>query len=199
MKLGGLLVGERRERERRRVQLAAAPARSSLEKLRPGGRNDEERHVGHPVDELVEEVEQALVGPVDVLDHEDERALVRERFEEAPPRRECSLRLSPPSSLSLAETDSASRCARPSGFVASCRRASSTAIRDLRAATRRCVLLVRCRLRLDDLAKRPERDSVAVREAATLTPGDQLRVGLDDRASARRRGGSCRSQARPRE
>ena len=83
-----LLVGERRERERRRVQLAAAPARAALEELRPRGRDDEQRHVGHPVDELVEEVEKALVGPVDVLDDEDERALLGETLEEAAPGRE---------------------------------------------------------------------------------------------------------------
>ncbi len=84
-----LLVGERRERERRRVQLAAAPARAALEELRPGRRDDEERDVGHPVDELVEEVEQALVGPVDVLDDDDERALLGETLEEATPGGEC--------------------------------------------------------------------------------------------------------------
>ena len=85
----GVVVRQGSERERRRVQLAPAPARSPLEELRPGRRDDEERHVGHPVDELVDEVEQALVRPVEVLDHEDERALVRHRLEEAPPRREC--------------------------------------------------------------------------------------------------------------
>ena len=84
----GLLVGERRKSEGRRVQLAAAPTRPSLEKLRPGGRDDEERNVGHPVDELVEEVEQAVVGPVQVLHHEDERPLMGQRLEEVPPRGE---------------------------------------------------------------------------------------------------------------
>jgi hypothetical protein len=38
---GGLGVGERLERDRRRVQLAAAPAGSSLEQLRPRRRDDE--------------------------------------------------------------------------------------------------------------------------------------------------------------
>ncbi len=80
-----LLVGERRERERRRVELAAAPARSALEELGPRSRDDEQRHVGQPVDELVEEVEEALVGPVDVLDDDDERALLGETLEEAAP------------------------------------------------------------------------------------------------------------------
>ena len=81
----GLLVRERREADRRGVELAAAPAGSSLEELRPGAADDEERDVAQPVDELVDEVEQAVVGPVQILEHEDERALLGERLEEAPP------------------------------------------------------------------------------------------------------------------
>ena len=44
----------------------------------------------------------------------------------------------------------------------------------------RRVLLEDARLRLDDLAERPERDPVTVGKAASLAPGDELRVGLDD-------------------
>ena len=86
--LGRLLVREGRERECRRVQLAAAPAGAALEELGPRGRDDEERNIGHPIDELVDEVQEALVRPVDVLDDEDERALLRDRLEEPAPRRE---------------------------------------------------------------------------------------------------------------
>jgi hypothetical protein len=34
-------------------------------------------------------------------------------------------------------------------------------------------------LRLDDLAERPERDSLAVREGSALAPGDEVRAALD--------------------
>ena len=37
-------------------------------------------------------------------------------------------------------------------------------------------------LRLDDLAQRPQRDAVAVGEAATLAPGDEIGVFVDDAA-----------------
>ena len=80
-----LLVRERGERDRRRVQLAAAPAGPAFEQLRPSGRDDEQRDVPHPVDELVDEVEQALVRPLQVLEDHDERALLGERLQEAPP------------------------------------------------------------------------------------------------------------------
>ena len=81
----GLLLRERGEADRRGVELAAAPAGPPLEELRPRAADDEERDAAQPVDELVDEVEQALVGPVQVLEHEHERPLLGERLEEAPP------------------------------------------------------------------------------------------------------------------
>ena len=83
-----LLVGERLERERGRVELAAAPAGPPLEELRPRRADHEQRDVGHPVDQLVDEVEQALVRPVQVLEDEHERALLGKGLEEAAPGRE---------------------------------------------------------------------------------------------------------------
>ena len=70
---------------RRGVQLAAAPAGPSLEELRPRAADDEQRDAAQPVDELVDEVEQAVVGPVEVFEHEHERALLGECLEESPP------------------------------------------------------------------------------------------------------------------
>ena len=46
------------------------------------------RHVPRPVDEVLDEVEQAVVRPLDVLEDEDERMLLGQRLEEAPPRGE---------------------------------------------------------------------------------------------------------------
>ena len=94
-----LLVGECRERERRRVQLAATPAGAALEELGTGGSDDEEWHVRDPFHELVHEVEERLVGPVQVLEHEDERAQLGHRLEEVAPGRE---RLGAPVSAELA-------------------------------------------------------------------------------------------------
>ncbi len=85
MSSGGLVLAERRERERRRVELAAAPAGAPLEQLRPRGCDRQQRHVGDPVDELVHEVEQALVRPVEVLEDDDERPLLGHRLEKASP------------------------------------------------------------------------------------------------------------------
>ena len=178
--LGSLLVGERRERERRGVQLAAAPARPALEELGPRRRDDEQRYVGHPVDELVEEVEEALVGPVDVLDDDDERALLGETLEEAAPGGE---RLVPAIASQLRFAGEAEEreemCLDPRLVAGSGERVLHGLV-DLRRDLLGRVLLEDASLRLDDLAERPQRDPVAVGEAATLAPGDELRVGVDD-------------------
>ena len=69
-----------------RVELAAAPARTPLEQLRTGGAQDEQRHAARPVDEVVDEIEQALVRPVQILEHEHGRLRVGEGLEQLTPR-----------------------------------------------------------------------------------------------------------------
>ena len=81
----GVVVGERRERDRRRVRFPAAPADAAGEELGPRRADDEERDPGRPVDEVVDEVEQAVVRPVQILEHEHEGAPFRHGFEEPAP------------------------------------------------------------------------------------------------------------------
>src|SRR5207247_8740763 len=78
--IGGLAVRERQKRQR------TGPARPTVEQLRPGGAEDEQRSAG-PVGEALEEVELPVVGPVNVLEHEH-RAVAGPLLEEAPPRGE---------------------------------------------------------------------------------------------------------------
>ena len=81
------LVGrQRRQRDVRGVELPSGPRRASLEQLQPRGAEDQHRDISHPVREMLDEVEQALVGPLQILEDEDERVIFGERFEEAPPR-----------------------------------------------------------------------------------------------------------------
>ena len=61
------LLGERVERERRVGREPAAPAGALAEKLRPGERDEEHGNLAHASRERLEQVEQARVGPVDVL------------------------------------------------------------------------------------------------------------------------------------
>jgi hypothetical protein len=84
----GVVVRERRERDRRRVSRAAAPRRVQLVELRPCGAEDDERHRGRPRDEVLDELEQRRTCPLQVLDREHERPLRRHCLEEGPPRGE---------------------------------------------------------------------------------------------------------------
>ena len=61
---------ERLERQRRRREQSAAPGRAVGEELRPRQRDDQQRRVLRPRAQHLDQVEQARVGPVDVLEHE---------------------------------------------------------------------------------------------------------------------------------
>ena len=86
--LRGLLVRQRRERNRGGVDLAATPAGTAFEQFPPGRAEDQDRNVGHPVGEVLDEIEQPVVRPLNVLEDEDERMLLGQRLEEAAPRGE---------------------------------------------------------------------------------------------------------------
>src|SRR3954447_26813724 len=77
------IVGRKRlEQERGCVQLAATPRRAKIEELRARDTEQEDRRVARRVDEMVEQVEERWLRPVDVLEHENERALPGEDGEE---------------------------------------------------------------------------------------------------------------------
>src|SRR5581483_9056381 len=64
---------QRLELERRRADAAAAPGRADVEQLRPREAEDEERRLAHPGGEVLDQLEQRLLAPVDVLEDEHER------------------------------------------------------------------------------------------------------------------------------
>ena len=174
----GVLRSERPERHRERVPLASTPVRSPLEQLGPGARDDEERHVLDEIDEAVDEVEQPVVGPLEVVDHQHERSPLRQRFEKDPPTGE-------ELATAVAETD-VLRDETDERLEARCdpeplrlRDEVGDFGRELRCRDGGVVVLVDAHLRLDDLTERPERDAVPVREAAAVPPSDDLLVLLD--------------------
>ena len=174
-----LLLGERREQDRRRVDLAAAPAGSPRQQLGARRAEDEERDAARPVDEVVDEVEQRVVGPVQVLEDEDERPLVGDRLQEAAPGGE---RLVAAVARRLVALEAGERTQVPldPGGVGRVADESLDGLAKLLLGLARAVGLEDARLRLDHLAERPERHALAVRKRAAVAPVDEPVVaGLD--------------------
>ena len=141
---------------------------------------DEQRDAARPVDEVVDEVEQRVVGPVQVLEDEDERALVGERLEEAAPRRERLVAPRRRTSSSVSRPASGRRCRsiQPASRVVADE--SLDGLPELLLRLLRTVGLEDPGLRLDHLAERPERHAFAVRKRAAVAPVDEPEVsGLD--------------------
>ena len=82
----GLGFIERRERHDPCRQGVHAPARPPLEELRPRGAENEEWDVSGPRDEVLDEVEHGVVGPVQILEHEHGRSVLCQVLDELPPR-----------------------------------------------------------------------------------------------------------------
>ena len=91
--------------------------------------SDEQRHAGRPFGEVVDEVEQPVVRPVQILEDENERAVLRERFEEPRASRRSTLARSP--APRAAEADERQQVLRPTS-----RSSSATALSTLARASR---------------------------------------------------------------
>ena len=173
----GFLVRERREGQGRGVELAAAPGRPSLEELRPRGADDEQRQAAHPFDQVVDEVEQPVVGPVQILEHEHRGRLLGDPFHEPPPRGE-PLHLTRARTSLIGRADEHAKVPQhPFGVLSRGRLGGST---QLRLGLARRVAVQDSGLRLHDLRERPEADALAVRKRTTLPPDDQLAPLGDD-------------------
>src|SRR4029079_1641508 len=69
----------------REVRKAHAPGRAGVEQLRPAERHDEDRMPTRPMPEVLDEVEQARVSPLQILEQEDDRSRLCIGLEEPPP------------------------------------------------------------------------------------------------------------------
>ena len=85
-------LGQRLEQDRRGVELAAAPGRAVVEELGTRRADEQDRRVAGEVGDRLEQVEQGRLGPVDVVDEDDERPLSRR----GAPGRGGTTRRSPP-------------------------------------------------------------------------------------------------------
>ena len=86
--VGGLRVAQRLERQPAVRGEPAGPRRTAREELRPRDREEEHGHVARTRDERLDQIQQARVGPVDVLEHQHRRLPLAEPLHEQSGREE---------------------------------------------------------------------------------------------------------------
>ena len=84
--VAGLGVAQRREGNEAGAGPGRRPGRARLEDIRPCEAEKQDRGASGEPEHVLEQVEQRRLGPVDVVDHDDERAGRGERLEEAAER-----------------------------------------------------------------------------------------------------------------
>ena len=77
-----LVVPERLEQERGRVELSATPVRPRVEQLRPRDAEQEDRRVAREIRDMLDEVDELGLGPLQVVDHGDLRSVGRTRLQQ---------------------------------------------------------------------------------------------------------------------
>ncbi len=128
---------------------------------------------------MVDEVEETLVGPVQVVEDDDERALLGQRLEESAPG---GIRLGSTVAAGrdrFCETDERTQVPPHPGCVGGRRQDLDDARLQLLLHHFFAVALEDAGLRLDHLAERPVSDSLPIGQAPPLAPVDEIRVGLD--------------------
>ena len=150
---------------------ASAPGRAHVQQLGARDAEQEQRHLAHPGGEMLDQLEQRLLAPVDVLEQEHERLRLGELLRPRA-RRPGDLLLRP---LALDRLEHADREAEQVGD-----RLVLAVRAQLRPRLVERVVVGDPRGRLDHLGERPVRDALAVREAAAgedgraFEPGDEL-------------------------
>ena len=130
---------------------------ASLEELCPSGAEHEERDVGEPADQMLDEIDRRIVRPVQVLEYEHRRSVRGEVLDEPPPRGErFCLAITEQRSASVETDEGAQVTFDPLGLVmvADDRRYG---FREHRRRGLRLVRFQQARLGFHDLPKGPER------------------------------------------
>ncbi len=170
------VVGQRLEGEPDERPLTAAPARSALDQLWPGQRDDRHRHARAPVEHVVDEVEQAGIGPMEILEQEDDGSGRGDPLEERSPRTEQFLARRPRAAL---ESEKNEEGVLDPATLALVGDPAGDAGGDGGPCGGFVVALDQPDPAADHLAERPERDALAVRRRATGVPVDRVDQAVD--------------------
>ena len=154
-----------------KLRRAGAPGRPPLVQLRPGVREHEDRRVARRVEQVLDEVEQRVVGPLHVLERHDHRVRVGQALEEEPPGREEVVAL-------VADAFLEAEQVREPRLDEAAVRLVGERLRDdllqLGARRRGLFLLEDAGAHAHHVRERPVRDALAVGEAAAAVPVRQL-------------------------
>ena len=165
---------ERLEVQRDERPMSHAEVGPPIEKLRARQGHDQDRPLARPLEEMLDEVEQPVVGPLQIFEDEHSRAAVGDPLEERAP---CAEQLLARRPIGFVDAEQCTQgrlepapllgvryelVERHAQLLA--RRGLVLALSDARAAT-------------DHLAQRPERDALAVCRRAALVPVVELRSG----------------------
>ena len=121
---------------------------------------------------MLQEREHRVIGPVQVFEHEHGRVLLGDVFEEPSPGGEQLLALGGRRRLDPEQRQQT--LAEPRALLTLGEHHVELRCRDVGG-----IGLEDPRVRLHDLPQRPERDALAVGQAPTLTPGDQVGFVVD--------------------
>ena len=184
------------EGEERRACPRPSPGRRSSSSG-PGERDDQDRDVAAPVEQVLDEVERARVGPVEVLEHAARRCpCAASRSKNV--RQAANSSAAPPAGASSDAEEREQRAARSSAAPRSSGTCSRRASRDLArgSSPRRRSRAGRPGARTISPSAQ-KRDALAVRRRAALVPPDRSRRGRRRTSGTPRRGGSCRCRPGP--
>ena len=169
---GGFPVGEWRQHDLRGVRDPPAPIRAAVEQLGARRAQQHDRRAPRTADELVDEVEERGVGPVEILEDQDERVVVRHRLEEPAPRGEQVVAGDIARRPAEAEQRREPRAQPVALFLVGHGRCERR-IELLRRHVGR-IVVEHAGLGLQHLAERPEAHAFAVREAPPLPPPHEV-------------------------
>ena len=159
---------ERLEVDRGEVAMTRAPGRPPLEQLGPRLRDDEDRRVAGPLEQVLDEVEQRRVRPLHVLEDHHHRVDVGQPLEEQPPGGEEVLALVAAALLLEPE-----QVGQPRLDEAALVRVGDVLLDDrgeLGERRARLLVLDDPRAHPDHVRERPVGDALAVGEAAAAVP-----------------------------
>ena len=158
---------QRLEVQREEVALAGAPVGAPLEQLRAGERHHVDGDVAAPLEQVVDEVEQARVGVVVVLEHHDHGRGRGEPLEERAPGAEQLLGAH--ARADAQEREQGGLDPAPLGLIGD---VLGEGRGDLRPGGGGVVGLEQPAAAADHLAQRPEADALAVGRGAAVVPPD---------------------------